>query len=44
MISIDGVKRRQDGRKPLKGEELDEIYLGVLSGSESRKWIYVETI
>ena len=37
-------ERRHVGHKPLNGEKLDTIYVGVLSGSESRKWVYVETI
>jgi hypothetical protein len=37
-------ERRHIGHKPLKAEKLDKIYVGVLSGSESRKWVYGETI
>jgi len=28
----------------LTEQKLDKIYVGVLSGSESRKWVYMETI
>lgn len=37
-------ERRHIGHKPLKREKLDKIYVEVLSGSEPRKWVYVETI
>ncbi len=37
-------KHREDGSNSLKKEHLGIIVAGVLSGSKTRKWVYLETI